>query len=226
MRAMILAAGLGTRLRPLTDDRPKALVEVARRTMLEITLARLREFGIRDVIVNVHHFADQVVEYLNAKDNFGMQIEVSREDDLLDTGGGLKKAAWFFEGEDHFVAMNADVLTDMDIRTMINAHIAQQPMVTLAVTSRSSNLWVEVTTRMTAPGCRWPAVSSTRTLSNTRPSVMSGNLVTPLSLTPIVNSSVVAAGYWGGAMAMTRYLPVGRETKRYRPPDVVRVEVE
>ena len=96
MKAMVLAAGLGTRLRPLTDDRPKALVEVAGRTLLEITLARLREFGIREVIVNVHHFADMMIEYLAAKQNFGMKIEVSREDVLLDTGGGLKKAAWFF----------------------------------------------------------------------------------------------------------------------------------
>src|SRR5260370_38395876 len=96
MRAMILAAGLGTRLRPLTNDRPKALVEVAGRTLLEITLSRLRAFGIREVILNVHHFADLVVAYLKAHDNFGMRIEVSREDVLLDTGGGLKRAGWFF----------------------------------------------------------------------------------------------------------------------------------
>ena len=92
MKAMVLAAGLGTRLRPLTDDRPKALVEVAGRTLLEITLTRLRGFGIREVMINVHHFADMVVDYLKANDNFGMRIEVSREDVLLDTGGGLKKA--------------------------------------------------------------------------------------------------------------------------------------
>src|SRR5271169_5262006 len=96
MKAMVLAAGLGTRLRPLTDDRPKALVEVAGRTMLEITLARLRAFGIHQVIVNAHHFAGMIVEYLKANDNFGMRIEVSREDILLDTGGGLRNAAHFF----------------------------------------------------------------------------------------------------------------------------------
>ena len=97
MKAMVLAAGLGTRLRPLTDDRPKALVEVGGRTMLEITLTRLQEFGVREVIINVHHFADMVVEFLRSKNNFGMRIEISREDDLLlDTGGGLKKAAHFF----------------------------------------------------------------------------------------------------------------------------------
>ena len=93
---MILAAGLGTRLRPLTNDRPKALVEVGGRTMLDITLSRLRAFGIRDVIINVHYFADMIVEYLKKNDNFDMHIEISREDVLLDTGGGLKKAADFF----------------------------------------------------------------------------------------------------------------------------------
>ena len=96
MKAMVLAAGLGTRLRPLTDDRPKALVTVAGRTLLEITLSRLRSFGVNEVIVNVHHFADSIVDYLQANRNFGMRIEISREEELLDTGGGLKKAAWFF----------------------------------------------------------------------------------------------------------------------------------
>src|SRR5689334_11434755 len=96
MKAMVLAAGLGTRLRPLTDDRPKALVEVGGRTMLETTLSRLRRFGVYDVIVNVHHFADLILQYLKKNDNFGMRIVVSEEPVLLDTGGGLKKAAYFF----------------------------------------------------------------------------------------------------------------------------------
>jgi NDP-sugar pyrophosphorylase family protein len=96
MRAMVLAAGLGTRLRPLTNDRPKALVEVAGRTLLEITLTRLRGFGVENVIVNAHHFAEMVEAYLAAHGNFGMRIAISREDVLLDTGGGLKKAEWFF----------------------------------------------------------------------------------------------------------------------------------
>ncbi|MGA3195423.1 MAG: sugar phosphate nucleotidyltransferase, partial [Terriglobales bacterium] len=99
MKAMILAAGLGTRLRPLTNERPKALVEINGRTLLEIVLARLKAFGIREVVINAHHFADKLVEYLKANDNFGMTIEVSREDLLLDTGGGLKKAAHFFLAE-------------------------------------------------------------------------------------------------------------------------------
>ena len=123
MKAMILAAGLGTRLRPLTDDRPKALVEIAGRTLLEITLTRLREFGVREVIVNVHHFADMVVEYLTANQNFGMRIEISREDVLLDTGGGLKKAAWFFledrASDEPFLLHNVDVLSTIDLARMV-----------------------------------------------------------------------------------------------------------
>jgi NDP-sugar pyrophosphorylase family protein len=82
MKAMILAAGLGTRLRPLTDDRPKALVTVAGHTLLEIALARLRSFGVGELIVNAHYFAEMIVEYLKAHDNFGMRIEVSREEEL------------------------------------------------------------------------------------------------------------------------------------------------
>src|ERR1700759_1997146 len=112
MKAMVLAAGLGTRLRPLTNDRPKALVEIAGHTLLEITLRRLASFGIREVIVNVHHFADMVVDYLKENKNFGMRVEISREDVLLDTGGGLKKAAWFFlegDGIEPFLIHNADV---------------------------------------------------------------------------------------------------------------------
>src|SRR5438132_440475 len=99
MKAMILAAGLGTRLRPLTDNRPKALVEIAGRTLLEITLSRLRAFGVGEVIINVHHFADMILEYLKTNENFGMDIEISREEVLLDTGGGLKNAAYFFREE-------------------------------------------------------------------------------------------------------------------------------
>ena len=144
MKAMVLAAGLGTRLRPLTDDRPKALVEVAGRTMLEIALARLREFGVREVIVNVHHFADMVVEYLKANGNFGMRIEVSREDVLLDTGGGLKKAGWFFlegnsGGEEPFIIHNVDVLSTIDLHRMVQFQQERQALATLAVQDRETS---------------------------------------------------------------------------------------
>jgi NDP-sugar pyrophosphorylase family protein len=143
MKAMILAAGLGTRLRPLTDDRPKALVEVAGRTLLEITLTRLRNSGVHEVIINVHHFADMIVGYLKNNDNFGMRIEVSREEILLDTGGGLKKAAWFFlersgSMEEPFILHNVDVMSTIDLRRMVQFHIESQALATLAVQARET----------------------------------------------------------------------------------------
>src|SRR3984957_12302474 len=138
MKAMIMAAGLGTRLRPMTDDRPKALVEVAGHTLLEITLRRLNKFGIRDVIVNAHHFADLVVDYLKKSDNFEMRVEISREEVLLDTGGGLKKAAWFFledpsHSDEPFILHNVDVLSTIDIERMVQSHRENQALATLAV---------------------------------------------------------------------------------------------
>jgi NDP-sugar pyrophosphorylase family protein len=167
MKAMILAAGLGTRLRPLTDDRPKALVELGGRTLLEITLSRLRIFGVNEVIINVHHFADMVVDYLKSKNNFGLRIEISREDDLLlDTGGGLKKAAWFFAerrrspvaqsgvrgalrpsvtqrdstpDDEPFLLHNVDVLSNIDLRRMLQFHKENHALATLAVQSRESS---------------------------------------------------------------------------------------
>ena len=144
MKAMVLAAGLGTRLRPLTNDRPKALVDIAGRTLLEITLARLRTFGVREVIVNAHHFADQIVEYLKTNENFGMRIEVSREDVLLDTGGGLKKAAWFFledskHAEDPFILHNVDVLSTIDLHRMVRFHTENKALATLAVQERETS---------------------------------------------------------------------------------------
>jgi mannose-1-phosphate guanylyltransferase len=146
MRAMILAAGLGTRLRPLTDDRPKALVEIAGRTPLEITLTRLREFGIHDVIINAHHFADKIVEYLAAKKNFGMHVEVSREDVLLDTGGGLKKAAWFFldppNRDEPFILHNVDVISNIDFDRMIQFHNEDRALATLAVQERKTSRYL------------------------------------------------------------------------------------
>jgi NDP-sugar pyrophosphorylase family protein len=147
MKAMILAAGLGTRLRPLTDDRPKALVEVAGRTMLEITLARLRSFGIHDVIVNVHHFADLVLPYLKAHHNFGMRIAVSQENMLLDTGGGLKKAAYFFsenseQPTEPFILHNVDVISTIDIARMVQFHSENQALATLAVQDRETSRYL------------------------------------------------------------------------------------
>ena len=146
MRAMILAAGLGTRLRPLTNDRPKALVEIAGHTLLEITLRRLRAFDICEVILNVHHFADRVVEYLQRNDNFGMRVEISREDVLLDTGGGLKKAAWFFldaaNANEPFLLHNVDVISTIDLAAMVRHHRQHEALATLAVQDRPTSRYL------------------------------------------------------------------------------------
>ena len=146
MKAMILAAGLGTRLRPLTNDRPKALVDVAGRTLLEIAIARLREVGVREVIVNVHHFAGMIAEYLRGKNSFGMRIEISEEGSLLDTGGGLKKAAWFFREEGPaaapFILHNVDVIGTIDLRQMLDFHTQSQALATLAVQRRQTSRYL------------------------------------------------------------------------------------
>jgi NDP-sugar pyrophosphorylase family protein len=150
MKAMVLAAGLGTRLRPLTNDRPKALVEVGGRSLLEITLTRLRDFGINDVIVNVHHYADMVIDHVKAAGSFGMHIEFSREDVLLDTGGGTKKAAWFLgenssadsHKEDPFILHNVDVISTIDLRRMVQLHKESRALATLAVQERKTSRYL------------------------------------------------------------------------------------
>jgi len=147
MKAMVFAAGLGTRLRPLTDNRPKALAEIAGRTLLEITLTRLRSFGVREVIVNVHHFAEQIVEYLESNANFGLRIEVSREESLLDTGGGLKRASWFFlentsDSSMPFFVHNVDVISTIDLGRMLRFHTEREALATLAVQDRQSSRYL------------------------------------------------------------------------------------
>jgi mannose-1-phosphate guanylyltransferase len=144
MRAMVLAAGLGTRLRPLTNDRPKALVEIGGRTLLEITLTRLASFGVREVIINVHHFADLVIQFLKTKDNFGLRVEISREELLLDTGGGLKKAGWFFlqdpnRLDEPFLLHNVDVISTIDLRQLLQSQTENHALATLAVQQRESS---------------------------------------------------------------------------------------
>jgi NDP-sugar pyrophosphorylase family protein len=147
MKAMILAAGLGTRLGPLTQDRPKALVEINGRTQLELILTRLRGFGIHELIINVHHFADMVIDYLKTHDNFGMRIAISREDVLLDTGGGLKKAAPFFlddpgSPDEPFVLHNVDVLTNIDLARMVESYKQDRALAVLAVQDRKTSRYL------------------------------------------------------------------------------------
>lgn len=135
---MIFAAGLGTRLRPLTNDRPKALVEYKGKTLLEHTIIKLRGAGVTHVVVNVHHFADKVIEFLNSKD-FGVQISISDErEELLDTGGGLRKAQSLL-GDEPFFIHNVDILSDVDLKAMLAAHQANNAAATVGVLTKSSD---------------------------------------------------------------------------------------
>jgi NDP-sugar pyrophosphorylase family protein len=146
LKGMVLAAGLGTRLRPLTNDRPKALVKVAGRTMLEITLAHLRAFAIQDVIINLHHYADLVIDSVKAAGSFGMHIEFSREDILLDTGGGLKQAAWFLSdngsSDEPFILHNVDIISAIDLKKMVQFHTENNALATLAVQTRKTSRYL------------------------------------------------------------------------------------
>lgn len=139
MKAMVFAAGLGTRLRPLTDNIPKALVEINGTPMLELTLKRLAAAGVTQAVVNTHHFHEKIEAFLRSRNNFGMKIELSYEAELpLETGGGLKKAAAFFSDGAPFLACNADVYSEMDLSALYAAHLACGALATLAVRDRPS----------------------------------------------------------------------------------------
>lgn len=140
MKAMILAAGLGTRLKPFTENHPKALAIVNDRSLLQRNIEYLASFGITDVIVNVHHFPDQIITAIKNNNGFGSNITISDEgDQVLETGGGLLKAKDFFDDDEPFVLMNVDVLTDMDLKRMIKQHKFSNALATLAVTQRTTS---------------------------------------------------------------------------------------
>lgn len=137
---MIFAAGLGSRLKPWTDHHPKALAPVNGKSLLQRNIEYLQRHGIFEVIVNVHHFAQQIVEAIETHNGWGSQVTISDEtSEVLETGGGLKKAAWYFEGEKDLVVMNADILTDMDLTAMVDAHHRSGALATLAVSERSTS---------------------------------------------------------------------------------------
>ena len=140
MKAMIFAAGLGTRLRPLTDHMPKALVPVAGKPMLERVILRLKEAGFNEITVNIHHFGEQIIDFLRAHDNFGTEIHISDERGmLLDTGGGIKKARPFLDGQEPFLVHNADILTDIDLAGLYRHHLESDAESTLLVSERKTS---------------------------------------------------------------------------------------
>jgi N-acetyl-alpha-D-muramate 1-phosphate uridylyltransferase len=140
MKAIIFAAGLGSRLKPWTDQHPKALAPVNGKSLLERNVLYLQQFGIRELIVNVHHFADQIVQAITDSHGWGSTITISDEtDQVLETGGGLQKAGWYFKEETDFVVMNVDILTNLNLGDMIAAHQRSACLATLAVTERSTS---------------------------------------------------------------------------------------
>lgn len=140
MKALIFAAGKGTRLRPFTDHHPKALAKVNGIPLLERNIRYLQQFGIQDFVINVHHFGDQIVDFLKNNNNFGANIEISDEKEaLLETGGGLVFARHFLDHGEDFLIMNADILTDLSIKALVDFHKSNESLVSLAVSDRKSS---------------------------------------------------------------------------------------
>jgi len=143
MKAMILAAGLGKRLQPLTNDRPKALVKIKNKTLLQIIIDRLQNSGFNEIIVNIHHFSDMIIDFLKTHNFPNCKISISDERKLLlDTGGELKKARWFFDDDQPFLVHNVDVISDLDLKKMYDIHINSDNLATLAIRSRETQRYL------------------------------------------------------------------------------------
>lgn len=139
MKAMIFAAGIGSRLKPLTDKMPKALVPINGKPMLEHVLVKLKAAGFFDIVINIHHFGEQIIKFLESNNNFEMDIKISDERDyLMDTGGGIKHAASYLGGQEPFLVHNVDILSNVDLRKMYQYHSASDSLATLLVSNRSS----------------------------------------------------------------------------------------
>ncbi|MFH1319300.1 MAG: nucleotidyltransferase family protein [Bacteroidota bacterium] len=180
MKAIIFAAGLGTRLSPLTDKKPKALIEINGIPLLEIVIERLKFSGIRDMIINVHHFAGMIIDFLNKKENFWINISVSDESDLLlDTGGGLKKASWFFDDNKPFLAHNVDILSNIDLNRLYEAHCRSDALATLVVRKRKTSRYFLFDKKMTLCGWKNTTTNEVKYIKS------SGSDLTPLAFSGI-----------------------------------------
>jgi MurNAc alpha-1-phosphate uridylyltransferase len=171
MKALLLSAGLGTRLKPFTDKHPKALAPVHGRSLLEWNIRNLQRFGIYDIVVNVHHFANQIIDVLDKENGFGSRFEISDESDaVLETGGGLKKAAPLFKQEQNLLVMNVDMLTNADIGKMITYHEHNNSLATLAVQQRTSSRYFLFDENMRLKG--WENIQT----GERKPATITGNL--------------------------------------------------
>ncbi|RLD80549.1 MAG: nucleotidyltransferase family protein [Bacteroidetes bacterium] len=143
MKAMILAAGRGTRLQSLTENTPKALVQAGGMSLLERLIIKMKVQGVSSIVINVHHYADQIISFLEEKDYFGIPISISDESDtLLETGGGILKAAQFFDTEEAFIVHNVDILSDLDLRKLFAEHQSSKALATLAVKDRKTSRYL------------------------------------------------------------------------------------
>jgi len=143
MKAMLFAAGLGTRLKPLTDEKPKALVEIGGKTLLQRCLEQLRKNGIQDIVINVHHFAGQIKDFLSGHQNFGLNISISDESDqLLDTGGAILKAKELLAGEEPILLINVDILTNLELIRILDHHIETGSLASLVVRKRKTSRYL------------------------------------------------------------------------------------
>lgn len=139
---MVFAAGLGTRLQPLTNTIPKALAEINGVPLIEKVIRKLIQAGVTDIIINLHHFPEKIKAFIQSKNNFQINIAFSTEESLLDTGGGLQKAAHFFDDGKPFILHNTDVLSTIDLRDMIQMHELHHPLATLFVQNRKSSRYL------------------------------------------------------------------------------------
>jgi len=167
MKAMIFAAGLGTRLRPLTNSRPKALIEVDGAPLLEHVVQRLLAAGVTEVLINLHHFPEQIKAFVEACKQFGIRVEFSEEPALLDTGGGLKQAAAFFDDGQPFLAHNVDILSDIDLKQMLRAHESNAALATLAVKPRQTSRYLVFD--QAGLLCGWKSLSEEREIVARQP---------------------------------------------------------
>ncbi|KAA3615384.1 MAG: nucleotidyltransferase family protein [Calditrichaeota bacterium] len=142
MKAMVLAAGLGTRLGKITASKPKALVEVEGIPLIEHVILRLKKHRFTEIIINVHHFTGQIIDFIESRNSFGLHIDFSQEKELLDTGGGLKNASWFFDSNEPFLLQNVDILSDLDLTAFMQFHIDSESLATVAVRQRETQRYI------------------------------------------------------------------------------------
>lgn len=180
MRALIFAAGLGTRLKEHTENKPKALVQLAGKPLIQRAIENLKSFGVGHIVINVHHFADQIIDFISINHSFGIRIDISDERDmLLDTGGGLKNAARFFEGKEPVLIYNVDIVSNLNLHKLIDFHIQNKPLATLVVRRRETSRYLMFDEKMLLSG--WKNFSSGDTIisratefANSEPFAFSG----------------------------------------------------